>query len=377
MSGLVCNVEKTVLLPIGNNTIIDNNIVSLGFTLAEKITILGLEIDKKGYMPSNFTKIADKIRNQVNTWRPFNLSLPGRISIAKTMLYSQINYLGCFLPLPDETLIVIEDLIVNFVKGPINVAKKRVFLPVENGGLGLFPIKDFIDAQKCTWIKRCTDYSEPWKVIIYVRNYGNIFNCKSRNINKIEFPIIHDICNSYERLSNAFTATQENYSKCYIFENSNFTVGLRSREQLNRRHFTEEVFDRLSNQLYSLGYCDLFNEHNMFLTIDSIDTRLGLNLTQLQFYNFRNACSVAKVKFSKKEIDKQKSIHIETFLYQRKKGSSHLRKLLLNGGEQGIPHNINKFAHNMDIIINEAQSKFFKQLVDKYAFYKPGKNIFL
>jgi hypothetical protein len=161
------------------------------------------------------------------------------------MLYSQINYLGCFLPLPHETLITIEDLIVNFVKGPINIARKRVFLPVENGGLGLFPVRDFIDAQKCTWIKRSTDYSEPWKVIIYVSNFGNIFNCKSRNINKDEFPICHDICSSYERLMSIFTTSQENFKKSYIFENSNFTVGLRSKEQLNRKQFADEVSTEL------------------------------------------------------------------------------------------------------------------------------------
>jgi hypothetical protein len=88
----------------------------------------------------------------------------------------------------DDNLSAMEDLIVSFVKGSINIAKKRVFLPVENGGLGLFPIKDFVDAQKSTWIKRSTDYSEPWKVAIYVNNFGNLFNCKSRNINKAEYP---------------------------------------------------------------------------------------------------------------------------------------------------------------------------------------------
>jgi hypothetical protein len=100
MSGLVCNVEKTVLLPIGADTVIDENIRALGFAVVDSVTILGLEIDRNGYTPSNFDKIIDKIRKQIAIWRPFNLSLPGRISVSKTMLYSQINYLGCFLPLP-------------------------------------------------------------------------------------------------------------------------------------------------------------------------------------------------------------------------------------------------------------------------------------
>ncbi len=376
MSGLICNVEKTVLLPIGNDTVIDNNILSLGFTVVDTVTILGLEIDRNGYKQSNFSKIVDKVRNQIATWRPFNLSLPGRVSISKTMLYSQINYLGCFLPLPQETLIMIEDLIVNFVKGPINIARKRVFLPVENGGLGLFPVRDFIDAQKCTWIKRSTDYSEPWKVIIYVSNFGNIFNCKYKNVNKDEFPICHDIFNSYERLMNIFTTSQENFNKSYIFENNNFTVGLRSKEQLNHKQFVDEVFDRIASKLYSLRYCDLFDEQNVFLTSEMINAQLGINLTQLQCFNFRNSCSAAKVRYSKKDIDMRKSVNIETFLYQRKRGSSHLRKILLNIGELGIPHNINKFARNMDIVIDGDQAKFLNSLWVNTLFTSQEKTFF-
>jgi hypothetical protein len=133
------------------------------------------------------------------------------------MLYSQINYLGCFLPMPDNITETISNLIVNFVKGNLNIAKKRLFLSVEDGGLGLFLVKDFLDAQKCTWIKRCKDLSEPWKLVIYISNFGCLFNSKPKNNNKNEFPICFSICSSFERVADAFTATMENYNKSYIF----------------------------------------------------------------------------------------------------------------------------------------------------------------
>ncbi len=120
LSGLVCNVEKTVILPIGNNVNVDDRIVTLGFQLADKLTILGLELNNKGFTEKNFDNIVQKIRSQVGAWRPYNLSLPGRINIAKTMLYSQINYLGCFLPMPVETIRIIDGLITDYVKGNLN-----------------------------------------------------------------------------------------------------------------------------------------------------------------------------------------------------------------------------------------------------------------
>jgi hypothetical protein len=43
LSGLLCNVDKTTLLPIGQNLHIDNRIRDLGFVIVEKVTILGLE----------------------------------------------------------------------------------------------------------------------------------------------------------------------------------------------------------------------------------------------------------------------------------------------------------------------------------------------
>jgi hypothetical protein len=51
---------------------------------------------------NNFLKCRDKIRNQISYWERFRLSLPGRLTIAKIFMISQLNYLGCFYaPNPD------------------------------------------------------------------------------------------------------------------------------------------------------------------------------------------------------------------------------------------------------------------------------------
>jgi hypothetical protein len=134
ISGLVCNVEKTMLLVIGDNVEMDNRIKELGFVVAKKVTILGLELDGSGYMIEILQKITTKIKNQLVTWRRFNLSLPGRINIAKTMLYSQINYLGCFLPIPSDLLSVWDKLITDFVKGKLNIARNRLYKSPADGG---------------------------------------------------------------------------------------------------------------------------------------------------------------------------------------------------------------------------------------------------
>ena len=67
--------------------------------------------------------------------------------------------------MPDqEILSEISELMENFVTQGFQIAKKRLYTTPEQGGLGLFDLKDFITALQCTWIKRafncCNDNSK-------------------------------------------------------------------------------------------------------------------------------------------------------------------------------------------------------------------------
>jgi hypothetical protein len=103
MSGLRCNYNKTLIIPIGANTVVPNNLH--GFTVSNKIKLLGLEISNDlSKLSENFVAIKDKILSLILFWEWFNLTLPGRISIIKTLLLPQLNYLGSFLTPDEETL---------------------------------------------------------------------------------------------------------------------------------------------------------------------------------------------------------------------------------------------------------------------------------
>jgi hypothetical protein len=141
ISGLECNVEKTILMQVGSNLPIEPEIVQLGFDIRDEITLLGLIIQKDtGVWEKNFAKISNAIKKEINFWLRFNLSLPGRIAISKSMLYSQLNYLGSFLPLTDIYVTEWSNLIENYVLGPLNIAKSRRYLCRTEGGLWLFDI---------------------------------------------------------------------------------------------------------------------------------------------------------------------------------------------------------------------------------------------
>jgi hypothetical protein len=130
---------------------VPENIADSAFNLTDELTILGFKIENgDNNFRNNGNRILERIKKQVRIWSRYNLSLPGRIEISKTMLYSQLNYMGCIIPIPGDILEKIENEIGNFANGNLRLAKHRVFGKVEDGGLGLFNIKNFLAAQACS-----------------------------------------------------------------------------------------------------------------------------------------------------------------------------------------------------------------------------------
>jgi hypothetical protein len=72
----------------------------------------------------------------------------------------------------------------------------------------------------------------------------------------------------------------------------------------------------------------------------------------------------------------QKGVDIITFLYRRKKGSSHLQKLTYPLIPDTTPHNISKFASNLDIVITYDQSKTLNRLWTDNMFTSKEKTFF-
>jgi hypothetical protein len=70
-----------------------NVIKTIGLNVVTEITLLGMPIDNKlEKLAVNFTKVRDRIVNQISFWEQYKLSLPSRISVAKTFMVSQLNY---------------------------------------------------------------------------------------------------------------------------------------------------------------------------------------------------------------------------------------------------------------------------------------------
>jgi hypothetical protein len=165
ISGLECNIEKSFLMPIGDTSSAITESAGTGFMLTDNLTVLGMNIQNAiDNRYENEKKIGEKVTREINFWKRFNLSLPGRINIAKTMLYSQLNYLGSFLNFNQAFMKEVQQKIYNFVRGNLRIGFDRAFTKVSKGGLGLFHVETFLMAQKVSWFKRALSLDELWKM---------------------------------------------------------------------------------------------------------------------------------------------------------------------------------------------------------------------
>jgi len=333
ISGLGCNIDKTSLMPIGSNEPVPENILNLGLNISSEITLLGAKLKNTGIcFDSNGELIISKIKKQINFWKRFSLSLPGRINVAKTFLFSQINYLGCFMPFSDRHVEIMSRDIEKFVKGKLQIGLQKIYDDKKIGGLGLFKIKDFLDSQCCAWIKRATNQDTLWKKELKFFSNGSVFNLRKINFNKDLNPILYHISACFEKFSNNFTAKNENFRKMWIFDNPCFKFDGNNGQYLKRNFFDEQYFVSEKNRIVTLTMDNLIDPNLTLKTKETFQNETGVLMTDLKFGVLLGAARNAIINFKKNDANEKKTDRIQDFCMRIKKGSKRFRKIIMSGG---------------------------------------------
>ena len=376
LSGLACNVEKTTLMQFGSIEPVPQNILDLGFDVKNEVKLLGLKIQNNcsNYNASK-NDIEEKIAAQIRFWNRFDLSLPGRISVSKTFMYSQLNYIGCFLPIENERLVNIENNIEQYVKGPLNISKERMTLSREEGGLGLFSLGIFLGSQVCMWAKRAQSLDDNWKLRLYKGSYGNTLNLRSKNFCKREEPILFNIAYNMERFQNLLSKVGDNYKESYIVDNECFMYGGVNRKKFDHEFFGENFFEQHSFKLGTLKFSHLINANNDFLDFNAFVQTSNLNISEEKFNTIRRSAIEVKDEHENLQTVK-KGVDLLTFCNRFKKGSKPFRRVLRNFTQEEIPRNINTYAENTQTIIGLEMGQKINGLWG-FSFFSNDMRVFL
>ena len=118
VSGLQCNIDKTVVCPIGGNFDVNDRLCPELPTLKweDRFTILGFEIDSKlEHLSNNYELVHAKVDKMISKWQCYKLTIMGRITITKSLLLSQYTYVGSVLDMTEFQTDLIQNKLNAFV----------------------------------------------------------------------------------------------------------------------------------------------------------------------------------------------------------------------------------------------------------------------
>jgi hypothetical protein len=212
--------------------------------------------------------------------------------------------------------------------GGLQVSKERRYLPCEDGGLGLFDLKTFLQAQKCSWVKRAEQKTiDNWRFDLKSKSPNwDLSLIRRTDISQNENPILYNIVDAFCSMSEALTKKDENYKKSQIFLNPTFVRSKDDNNLLDIPFFTRQIYDRNRIRIRQLTFEDCFTD-GKFKNLNEFD-ETGLLLSNLVWLRLRNAITYAKKEMEKRIDIKKESKSVHAFIRSFKKGSKKFRTVL-------------------------------------------------
>ncbi len=298
--------------------------------------------------------IEDKIRNQIRFWGRFDLSLPGRVSIAKTFLYSQINYLGCFLPIIDEKINTFETLIEDYVRGPLNISKERMTLTREEGGVGLFKISVYLAGQICTWAKRAQSLDDNWKLRLYAKSYGSTLNIRSGKYDPVSEPILSNIAKIFTMFIGKLSTTKGNVIESYVLENDAVTFEGENGGRITEEFFEDDDFNGQRRKIGNLKVSDIIKDGEI-VSYNVFSARTNIRIREEKYETLSRICANRVEEVG--GFAGIKPVDLITFCNRFRKGSKSFRRIISGPRLEIIPRNMQTFAECTDTIIGLSLSE--------------------
>ena len=337
ISGLFCNMDKSVIMYVGDGDPAPAYLGEYDFKLVDRITILGMHIDK-GLNNLSDCHIAtvEKVTKIINFWNRFHLSLPGRINISKTLILSQISYLGSIITPSDPTLRTLRGNIEKFIVGGLNIAKDRIYRPQSLGGLGMIDIGEFITAQQVNWFKRADcSTRDNWRVDLQKLGHGNVLTVGKADIQPAVFPIFAFLADSFEKFLKAFNKTNDNFAKSFLLNNPSMSRSRHDRLPVNLNFFSGNI---PANEFPLLSKIKLEQilQNGRLASLDNIITNTGIHINLILYLRLQAALYTAGNILGENRATDGSKTSLSNFLKRFKKGSKQIREVITGSRTSGL-----------------------------------------
>jgi len=376
ISGLKVNVGKTQIMPVGANL---NNISELaGFNICKEMCVLGIILSccKKDIMLANYTPVMNKINNCLQIWNQRQLSLFGRIEIAKTLGISRLIYIMTLLPSPGtDYLNKIEKNLLKFIwkyKTPkirSTVIKKQKDL----AGAGMIDIKLKEKCIKLSWLPRLIYCSGVWKedvLDILSINEDTVEYFLQGNIKEADLPIKLKNRTLWYESFKAWCSI--NYKKpediYHINDILNNNIWYNSNLKINNKI-------TFWKQWYKAGIRkiqDLVNPNSADLySWLELSTKYNLNGNFLNYYSIISTIPetwkqiIKEVFHSRNDIDQQYESSLNTVLFTSPKPVGTLYKILVNNYNDQPQDRVDRWSVDLNCELDNIE--WYSVIYDSYS----------
>jgi hypothetical protein len=159
------------------------------------------------------------------------------------------------------TMHAIQKSIDDFKMGDDKIAKNRLYLPPDSGGLGCFKIDEFLTAQQCVWtVMAHRSNRNNWKISLQALSFGNCMSLSWRNIDPNLNPIIYGLGKAFERLLTCHDGSNEKYWYATVLYNPLIFRGPGDKQTLDPDFLEDENDISLCAKLSRLTVDDCYGQ---------------------------------------------------------------------------------------------------------------------
>ena len=289
VSGCRPNIAKTHCVPLGkarfNAPLIEELKTLYGENfVVNDFTALGIHFSNNSpvneIVLKNYETKIEKATAWINMWNKRYLTIFGKITIVKSLIYSQFSYLIIPLPRPDPQIFKrINTLVFNFVWGGKRDKIKRdvVKRPIDGGGLDLFLLEDFFISLKSSLLSKIFNdkFSHAWKNIFInqLRQPNHPALCIENSLVKRGCNFTQDLLTCYSKWREAAAEKLGGSVNHCVWGNSRITdVGARLWNMNLINQGIMYITDFLNDSFVILNYRDFLSKWGLNVdTISSIE----------------------------------------------------------------------------------------------------------
>jgi hypothetical protein len=335
VSGLQINKDKTHIMVSGREWVGDDNIE--GIKIKRECRLLGVNIDDRvKNLEGNWENCIVKIRGLINYWNQFNLTISGRVLVAKTFLLSKVTFLLGFISLEKRTAEKIELLIEKYVTGKLQIAKDRIYNKLEQGGLGLLKIQELETAMKCAWVNRWRKEGNvvdiTGSLVLRTGGGSNLELIDKSKVNAMSHPSAAGVANAWHIFRAKVYENDGNLYSAQLFENPGVTNRV-GRNIGKGNVFSVRRYELLGNDARKLCLGEIVTEDGI-KEKETISEILGIQVTDVEYGKLRDIVKYLRGKFKPVWEMKDKGKGIQAWVTPIKRGSNKLRQLISGRGSR-------------------------------------------